>query len=117
MIRLHAQVHLDLLLLGVIRSAPGDGSAVIRDLRERSGGRFAPSTQTVYSALHRLERNRLVERAYPDSRRYTLTPSGRRSLETKRKEFESFVAGVHAVLERRPKPAGSRPTSRRAASP
>ena len=102
MIRLYAQEHLAL---------------VMRELRERSGGRFKPSSQTVYSALHRLERNRLIERGYPEFRRYMLTTSGRRSLETKRREFESFVAGVHAVLEQRASPSKSRPTTRRAGSP
>jgi DNA-binding PadR family transcriptional regulator len=115
MIRSYVQAHLDLLLLAVIRAEPGDGAAVIRHLRERSGGKFAPSSQSVYATLHHLERNRLVER-YPEPRRYTLTSSGRRSLETKRKELDSFVAGVHAVLGQGGG-AKARPTRAPAASP
>ncbi|GAA1321411.1 PadR family transcriptional regulator [Pseudonocardia xinjiangensis] len=114
MMRSYVQAHLDLLLLAAIRAEPGDGAAVIRHLRERSGGKFAPSSQRVYAALHHLERNRLVER-YPEPRRYTLTNSGRRSLEMKRKELDSFVAGVHAVLGQGG--AKARPTRAPAASP
>jgi Transcriptional regulator PadR-like family len=62
-LRVYVQAHLDLLLLAVIREEPGGGDAVMRRLRDTSGGRFTPSTQLVYSALHRLERNRLVERS------------------------------------------------------
>lgn len=97
MVRLYAQAHLDLLLLAVIRDEPGDGATVMRELRDRSGGRFTPSSQTVYAALHRLERNRLIRRS-EQTRRYRLTASGRRWLGTRRKEWESFEKGVHAVL-------------------
>lgn len=100
MVRLYAQAHLDLLLLAVIHAEPGDGAAVMRELHEHSGRRFALSPQLAYSALHRLERNRLVQRSYVEPRRYELTASGRRSLDTKRKEWESFAKGVQAVLRR-----------------
>jgi DNA-binding PadR family transcriptional regulator len=92
--------HLDLLLLAVIHGEPGDGEAVMRELREQSSGRFAPSRQLVYARLHYLERNRLISRSYAEPRRYVLTDSGRRSLSWKRKEWESFARGVQALLGR-----------------
>ncbi len=95
---MYVQAHLDLLLLAVIREEPGAGGAVIRALHEKSGGRFTPSAQSVYPALHRLERNRLVERSAAD-RRYRLTPSGRRSLAAKRREWEAFAEGLRGLLE------------------
>jgi PadR family transcriptional regulator len=98
-LRVYVQAHLDLLLLAVIREEPGGGDAVMRRLRDTSGGRFAPSAQLVYPALHRLERNRLVERSGAERRRYRLTPSGRRSLATKRKEWENSTKGVQMLLE------------------
>jgi DNA-binding PadR family transcriptional regulator len=100
MVRIYAQVHLDLLLLAVISTKPGDGTAVMRELREQSGGRFAPPSRTVYGALNHLERNRLIQRSYVEPRRYKLTDSGRRSLYTRRKEWESFETGMDAVLQR-----------------
>jgi PadR family transcriptional regulator PadR len=99
MVRIYAQVHLDLLLLAVISAKPGDGAAVMRELRERSGGRFTPPSRTVYGALNHLERNRLIQRSYVEPRRYKLTDSGRRSLHTRRMEWESFATGVYAVLQ------------------
>jgi len=41
MVRVHARAHLDLLLLAAVGSEPGDGAAVMRELRERSGRRFS----------------------------------------------------------------------------
>jgi DNA-binding PadR family transcriptional regulator len=93
------QAHLDLLLLAVIREEPGGGDAVMRRLRDKSGERFALSAQLIYPALHRLERNRLVERSGAQHRRYRLTPSGHRSLASKRKEWEAFTKGVQMLLE------------------
>jgi PadR family transcriptional regulator PadR len=96
----YVRAHLDLLLLAVIRDEPGDATAVVRELRERSGGRFAPSSRLVYATLHHLERNRLVQLADTARRHYELTDSGRRSLATKRKAWESFVKGVQGVVRR-----------------
>jgi PadR family transcriptional regulator PadR len=100
MLESHVRAHLDLLLLAVIRDEPGDATAVMRELRERSGGKFTPSSQLVYAALHHLERNRLVQHSDAVRRRYELTDSGRRSLATKRKAWESFVKGVQGVVRR-----------------
>lgn len=68
MVRVHARAHLDLLLLPVVHGEPGDGEAVMRELRARSGGRFSATAGSVYPALHRLERNRLTQRSARDRR-------------------------------------------------
>ena len=98
MVRVHARAHLDLLLLAAVRNEPGDGEAVMQELRRQSGGRFMPGARTIYSALHRLERNRLIRRSGGDARAYVLTVSGRRSLATKAQEWESFVQGVRGLI-------------------
>ena len=100
MLESYVRAYLDLLLLAVIRDEPGDAAAVMRELRERSGGRFTPTSQLVYKALHHLERNRLVQHADIARRHYELTDSGRRSLATKRKAWESFMNGVQGVVRR-----------------
>ncbi|HEY2206037.1 MAG TPA: helix-turn-helix transcriptional regulator [Pseudonocardia sp.] len=94
---------LDLLLLAAIRQAPGDGEAVRRLVREQAGSRFELSPGTLYPALHRLERNRLVRRSADDPRRYLLTEFGQRSLDRRRREWDGAVAGVNAVLTGRPR--------------
>jgi PadR family transcriptional regulator len=100
MVRVYVRAHLDLLLLAVINQEPDDGEAVMRELRELSGRKFNPSSQVVYSALHYLERNRLIRRSHVEPRRYMLTASGRRSLTAKRKEWESFAKMVQTLLQR-----------------
>jgi PadR family transcriptional regulator, regulatory protein PadR len=94
----YVQAHLDLLLLAVIQSEPGDSEAVMNELREQSDGRFAPSRRLVYGRLHYLERNHLISRSYDRPPRYVLTESGRRSLRGKRKEWDSFARVVHTML-------------------
>src|SRR5581483_10362614 len=53
--------NLDLLLMGVLRSGPAHGYAIISALRERSAGDFEFAEGTIYPALHRLEQAGLVE--------------------------------------------------------
>lgn len=88
---------LDLLLLGAIHDAPGDGAAVRDAVLDRSGGALVLSAGPVYRALHRLERNRLVRRP-AGSRGYRLTPGGERVLRSQTREFEAHVRAVRAVL-------------------
>jgi len=95
---LHA--HLDFLLLAMIRQAPRDAHSVRRELRERFGARSTPSPQLVYSRLHYLERNRLIRPLPANPRRYLLTVSGQRSLDTRTREWDSFAKGTEALLQR-----------------
>jgi PadR family transcriptional regulator PadR len=52
--------HLDALLLAAIAEGPVHGYGVIERLRARSGGHFDLPEGTIYPALHRLERDRLL---------------------------------------------------------
>ena len=96
----YVHTHLGFLLLAMIRQEPRDVHSVRRELRERFGGRSTPSPQRVYSMLHYLKRNKLIRPLPADPRRYLLTVSGHRSLETKTREWESFAKGTEALLER-----------------
>lgn len=101
MTRVHARAHLDLLLLAAIRGEPGDGAAVMRELRTKSGGRFSLSSGSIYPALHRLERNRLIRRGRDRPRHYLLTEEGQRSLAAREAEWSAFQSGVDALLAAR----------------
>jgi DNA-binding PadR family transcriptional regulator len=96
--------HLDLLLLAVLgRRGPQHGYAVISGLRDASDGEFDLPEGTVYPALHKLEREGLVESEWSivDGRRrrvYALTTDGRTALAAKKKEWKTFRHGVEAVL-------------------
>lgn len=95
--RVRDRASLDLLILAAVHDEPGDGAAVARRVRERTGGLVELGPGTVHRALHRLERNRLVHRS-PGPTGYRLTPSGTRVLHRKRQDFERWVDAVRAVL-------------------
>jgi PadR family transcriptional regulator, regulatory protein PadR len=96
--------HLDLLLLATLRDAgPAHGYAIIASLRERSVGAFDLPEGTVYPALHRLERDGLVDSEWDASaarrrRIYRLTPAGAGALAARRREWRTFARGVQAVV-------------------
>src|SRR5438874_11958409 len=95
--------HLDGLILAVVGAGPLHGYAVIEELKRRSGGALALPEGTVYPALHRLERNGLLESAWAagSARRrrvYRLTARGRRELGIRRESWREFVTTVEAVM-------------------
>ena len=95
--------NVDLLLMGVLRSGPAHGYAIIAALRERSDGEFDLAEGTIYPALHRLERAGLIESSSEVAqgrrrRTYALTPRGRKEFATQRREWQGFVASVQAVI-------------------
>ena len=99
--------HLDLLLLSVLSEAPLHGYAVIEELRAKSEEAFDLPEGTVYPALHRLERERLIKSRWESGenarrrRLYTLTPSGRRRLQKRKAEWSGFAQAVAAVVGER----------------
>ena len=96
--------HLDLLLLVTLRRIePVHGYGLIAALRDHSDGVFALPEGTVYPALHRLERDGLVQSEWsadttPRRRVYRLTDAGGAALAVKRTEWTVFQRGVRAVL-------------------
>ncbi|ALE74437.1 hypothetical protein Ae168Ps1_5162c [Pseudonocardia sp. Ae168_Ps1] len=95
--RVRDRATLDLVILSAVQAEPGDGTAIARLVRDRTGGVVDLSPGTLHSTLHRMRRNRLVARA-PGSTRYRLTASGARVLRGRRREFERGVRAVRAVL-------------------
>ncbi len=94
--------HLDGLILAVIAGEPKHGYAVIEALKSRSQGRLDLPQGTVYPALHRLERNRLLASEWSDTGRrrrvYRLTARGERELGIRRQRWRDFATTVEAVL-------------------
>ncbi|MEX2141872.1 MAG: PadR family transcriptional regulator [Pirellulales bacterium] len=93
----------ELMLLAVIDEGPSYGYEITQSVLNRSGGRFEVKEGSLYPALHRLERAKLLESYWTehDGRRrkyYRLTPSGRKALAARRTEWQSFSAGLHSVL-------------------
>ena len=93
----------EMLMLDVLSHGPSYGYAIVQTVLSRSGGRFELKEGSLYPALHRLERQKLLEAYWQefDGRRrkyYRLTPAGRKLLGTKRAEWQTFAAGVNGVL-------------------
>ncbi len=96
--------HLDLLLLAALRPGPAHGYAIIDELRRRSEGTFSLAEGTIYPALHRLERQSLIESEWSDAagrprRVYTLTSRGHRALGDKATAWRHFARGMSGALE------------------
>jgi len=93
----------EMLMLEVITQGPSYGYEIVQTVLNRSGGRFELKEGSLYPALHRLERQKLLESYWSefDGRRrkyYRVTDSGRELLEARRKDWQAFAAGVNGVL-------------------
>lgn len=94
---------LETMMLEVLSSAPSYGYEIVQTVLARSEGRLALKEGSLYPALHKLEREKLLESYWTecDGRRrkyYRLTAAGRSLLEKRREEWKSFAAGVNGVL-------------------
>ena len=93
----------DLLLLAVVCEGPSYGYEITQSVLSRSGGRFSLKEGSLYPALHRLEREKLLESYWTehDGRRrkyYRLTPGGRKALASRKQEWAAFSDGMKEVL-------------------
>ena len=96
--------HLDSLLLAALAAGPGHGYEISQRLMQTSAGEIAPTEGSLYPALHRLERTRLVKSEWSvlDGRRrrvYALTKTGRRATQDARREWATFSTAVERVME------------------
>jgi len=96
--------HVDLLLLAALDNGPAHGYAVIRELRERTGGALNLPEGTLYPALQRLQTAGYLESDWSthEGRRrriYELTPAGKEALAHERSEWGDFSRAVRAVIE------------------
>jgi PadR family transcriptional regulator PadR len=95
--------HVDLLLLAIVEREPAHGYRIVEALRERSRDAFDLGEGTVYPALHRLEREGLLQSRWQtvEGRRrrvYRLTGGGKRALARRRDEWTAFAAAMRAVI-------------------
>ena len=93
----------ELLLMAVIAEGPNYGYEITQAVLARSGGRFDLKEGSLYPALHRLEREQLLESYWTehDGRRrkyYRITARGKKALAARRAEWQTFAEGVKGVL-------------------
>lgn len=96
---------LNLLVLQALKDGPLHGLAVSRRIEGASAGSVRVEEGALYPALHRLERDRLVEGEWgrtPENRRakfYKLTRKGRRQLERESARWARHVRMVAGMLD------------------
>ena len=93
----------DLLILEVCSPGSTYGYDIAQQVLSRSEGYFELKEGSLYPALHRLERQKLLGSHWEevDGRRrkyYRLTPAGRKALAERKQEWSEFSTSVDRVL-------------------
>src|SRR5215469_13566408 len=93
----------EMLILEVTSEGSTYGYALAQTVAERSNGYFELKEGSLYPALHRMERQKLLRASWreADGRRrkyYELTDAGRAELASRKQSWLSFAAGVNGVL-------------------
>ncbi len=93
--------HLDLILLATLESGPLYGLKIIQEVHTRTGGAFSFKEGTLYPALHRLEKQKLIAASAqpsdiggPPRKVYRLTESGRKRLREEQTQWRSFSSAM-----------------------
>lgn len=96
---------LDLLVLRTLASGSQHGYGIALDVHDRTDGELAIEDAALYQAMHRLERQGLVEAEWRPSennrraRYYTLTAAGRARLREETANWRRYARAIEAVLE------------------
>ena len=100
---------LDLLILQTLQWGPQHGYHVANAIRANSSDVLQVDTGSLYPALHRLERQKLIAASWKMSdnkqrtRVYRLTAAGRRQLADERSRWDRLVEAMGGIL-RAPRP-------------
>jgi PadR family transcriptional regulator PadR len=98
---------LDLLILQVLQWGPQHGYAISQALRTESGERLRVDTGSLYPALHRLERRKVIAAEWKLSenkqrtRVYRLTAEGRKQLVSERSRWSELSEAIGRILNPR----------------
>lgn len=93
----------DTLILQVLSESPSYGYEIVQTVLGRSRGYFEITEGSLYPALHRLERQKLLASYWQEAdgrerKYYKLTPAGKTALASRKREWEEFSAGVQGIL-------------------
>ena len=89
-----------LLVLALLEKEDLYGYEIIKRLEEKSSNIFRYQAGTLYPALYRMEKEKLITKQESERRvYYSITNKGRIRLTEERKEWEEFSKGVQGVLE------------------
>jgi PadR family transcriptional regulator len=96
---------LDLLILQTLQWGPRHGYGITSAIRANSSEALQIETGSLYPALHRLERQKLIAASWKVSenkqrtRVYRLTAAGRRQLLAERSKWDRLVEAVGGILK------------------
>ena len=99
------QGSLELLILKTLDRGPNHGFGITAHVRQASEDLLKIEEGSLYPALHRMEREKLVNGAWSttDSGRraklYTITTAGKRRLADARENWKTVARGVKKVLK------------------
>ena len=94
----------DTLLLALLELESMYGYQIVKEANRRSSGYFALKEGTLYPALHRLERDKLLESRWQETpggmrrRYYLITAKGRQALADRLKEWQRFSRAMNSVM-------------------
>jgi PadR family transcriptional regulator, regulatory protein PadR len=96
--------NIDSLLLCLVKDQSMYGYQIIKELENRSQGYFRFKEGTLYPALHRLEKNGLIEGKWQvltngqQRKYYSITLKGRESLAEKRSDWNDFFNAMNLII-------------------
>ena len=95
----------DCLLLSLINNQPTYGYQIVKELQERSNGYFQFKEGTLYPALHRLEKDKLIKGKWQmlpngqERRYYHITKRGQQVLARRLATWRDFSTAVRSILQ------------------
>jgi PadR family transcriptional regulator, regulatory protein PadR len=95
---------LDFIVLQTLRWGPRHGYGIAQMIRANSANALNVDTGSLYPALHRLERKKLIAASWETSEKkqrvrvYRLTDAGRKQLAAERSKWEQLSAAIAGIL-------------------
>ena len=95
----------DFLLLHLINGQPTYGYQIIKQLERSSNGYFRFKEGTLYPALHRLEKDKLLKSKWQrlpngqERRYYYITKKGQQALAKRLATWQGFSTAVKAIIQ------------------
>ena len=93
----------EMILLALLEPRPRHGYELAKMIETQSGSRLQFQVASLYPMLYRLERKKLVEGKWIEKsgerrrRYYRLTPAGRKSLASHRRNWREFVDALNGL--------------------
>lgn len=94
----------DTLLLALLQAEPMYGYQIVKEVDMKSSGYFAFKEGTLYPALHRLERAKLIQGRWEDTpnnvrrRYYLITAKGQEALTDRLSEWQKFSRAMDSIM-------------------